>query len=289
MILWNDGVSIGDVIYSFPGTLEYAKHLKDKYGNVALHWTNAAVGDLFPHGKYGFSRIWEDPREYNMPTERISFHDLVHNGGPKHPPRHGHPTCVFLAHLGFVEMSSAPVAPELFIPEVDVPSYDIVIAPYVLADLNRMWPMYRWQQLVDSFKDEWSIAVIGGSKLPPDADLRKISNAGVGHFHDYHRQQMSQRIVGADEVFDRPLFEVARILQKAKMVITVDSGPSRMMHGIAGPRHIILAHATCSPDWCTYPGALMVHGYMHDIDAERVISLARECMHMHEEARGKAV
>jgi hypothetical protein len=282
-------VSIGDVVYSFPGTLEYAKKLKAEHGNVALHWTNAAVGDLFPHEKYGFGRIYEDPREYGLPMERISFHDLVHHGGPKHSPRHGHPTCVFLAHLGFVEMSSAPVAPEFYIPDLDVPSYDIVIAPYVLADMSRMWPMYRWQQLVDSLKDDWRIAVIGGTKLPPDEELRKISNAGVGHFHDYHRQQMSQRIVGADEVFDRPLVEVACMLQRAKLVITVDSGPSRMMHGIQGPTHIILAHATCSSDWCTHPGAIMLHNYMHNIEAERVISLAREHMQLHEEARRKAI
>lgn len=267
-VIWNDSISIGDVLCTFPGTLELAKLCKVRYGGCSIVWQNNAVGDLFPHAKYGIGRLYDTSRA----SERISIHDMVHKG-IAHPTKHGHPTAQFMAHVGFEELSTHALRPEIVYDQYpQSQTYDIIISPYILAEIVRFWPLDRWQKVLNYLHDNgYTVGCLGATALPPADDLKKISPHNQLHFEAY-KAMMKKSMEYCDYVFDRPLGEVAYLMSKARAVITVDSGPARLMHAVGG-NHLLLCNSSVAKEWGTYPEATTVFEPLQSLEAARVIPL----------------
>lgn len=269
MNIWNDSVSMGDALCTFPGTLALAKRRQREGHDVAILWTNEAVGQIFPHEKYGLSRTTIDG-----PTERISIHDMVYQAGLQHA-FHLHPTAQFMAFIGFPDLAFEPRRPEVAIPDTASVEPDIVIAPYILAEICRMWPLDRWQIVIDGLRrarPQYSIAVLAGTKLPTDADAAKIAPWLPGRM-DLIASFMRHDLRGVDYIVDQPLGDVARILANARLAVTVDTGPARLKHAVGG-QHLLLANNLVPLDWATYPGCRTLYRPLADLQPDDVLTHA---------------
>lgn len=277
MILWNDNVSIGDVIGSFPATLQYAQ----QHQITELYWTRPEVATLFPYEKYGMTHVESLPT--GAPVTRISMHDMCHYG-LKHPSQHQHPTCVFMAHVGFPELSHTPMRPEIvFDRDAVVPHYDFLLSPYILAELERMWALPKWQSVINELHKLYpgaSIGVLAGTTIPNPTDLKKINPYTQAHFYT-NAQLMAHTLTGVTYEVDRPLREVAAMMAHVKRaVITTDSGPARLMHAVGGP-HLLLCNTAVDRQWGTYPEAKSLYVPMTHLEPYMVLGALRELLHDH--------
>jgi len=280
MILWNDTIAMGDTILSFPGTLE---HLKRNPQFTQIYWSNSAVGELFPHAKYNVERVYKQPEN---DYEKISIHEMVHKG-QKNTCHLDHLITHFLAYLGYSELSRYPIDPEINVSEdLTVPSYDFLIAPYVLADFARFWPLDNWRKVIQEVQSRIPSAtfgILGSKKLFDDSALAKITPGGTQHFYvDFNRQHHSNYPIhgaGIFEEFDKPLTYVVNLMRRTKRaVLTVDTGPSRLMQAVKSVPHLILAHNSVGYDWCTYPGATLIHANMATLGSEQVVKTLFEIL-----------
>lgn len=271
--VWNDAVSIGDAICTFPGTLEFAKRLQSEGNDVEILWTRESAGDLFPHEKYGFRRVYELGPNYH----HLSIHRAVHFGWKGHA-QVGHPTAQFLAHVGFEGRSFT--APEIVYAETK-DQYDVIIAPYVCADLGRFWPLDRWQAVIDALQNDFPrshIGVLASAELPDIDDLRKIDPRSQERFAQNHAAQ-NFSLLNVQYLIDRPLPEVADLMRKAKVVATVDSGPARLMQSVNadhGTPHVLLCQNTVDRNWGTYPEAISIYQDLSSVQPQQVYALMRE-------------
>jgi ADP-heptose:LPS heptosyltransferase len=267
-VIHNDNVSLGDCICSFPGTLHLARVHQQSGKKVALAWTNEAAAEIFPHEKYGIGRANKAKADI-----RVSLHDMVHKG-IAYASMHEHPTAQFTAHVGFSQLSAAPIQPEIAFGEYDVELTDVLISPYILAERERLWPLDRWQVVIDHLIAKGlSVGVLRGTVLPPHEDLAKINPYAQAHFYE-NAALMQPSLTGVEYITDRPLGEVAYRMSRAKLVITVDSGPARLAHGVnVGKRHILLCNTQVSYAWGTYEEATVLYRDLRTLQPEDVIPL----------------
>jgi hypothetical protein len=50
------------------------------------------------------------------------------------------------------------------------------------------------------------------------------------------------------------------MMQEAKVVVTVDSGPSRLAHAAGIKNHLLLSAKVVPEQWATHPGATVIRG-----------------------------
>src|SRR6185437_2551320 len=276
-VVWNDCVSLGDTLVSFPGTLGLAKKRQAEGKDVAIAWTNADVAELFPHRKYGFHRL---TGKRPACVEKISIHDMVHrrNGVPFGAKR-GHPTSQFLAWVGFPELSGEIHRPEIddeLPAHVDVPYADLLIAPYVLAEIPRFWALSNWQTVVDAVDAKVSIACVGSARMPDLEGLKKINPHTQAHFAQNHaKMQPSLAHPNLKHYLDLPLRVVANMMRRAKLVVTVDSGPARLAHAV-GCHHLLLCNNDVARDWGAYPEAHTIFTNLATLSPHLVIAKVAE-------------
>lgn len=279
--IWNDCVSIGDTICSFPGALELAKAKQKQHGKVRLAWTNEAVGDLFPHEKYGITRV---ERCHVTPLfERVSIHDMVHYPQMREQrgfaPKCEHPTAQFMAFCGFPELSEKPIQPEIVYGDYDAKTFEVVISPYILAEIDRFWPLERWQHVIDWCNSRGlSVAVVCGSKIPPLDDLKKVNPYSQAHFSSY-AAVMKRSLINCEYIVDRPLGEVAWLMSRARAVVTVDSGPARLAYAVGvGRRHVLLCHNAVSREWGANPGCTLIYKNLREVRPADVIPIVESVL-----------
>lgn len=277
LVIWNDCVSLGDTLVSFPGTLALAKKRQAEGHEVAIAWTNPDVADLFPNRKYDLHRL---TGKIPPNAERISIHDMVHRR-PQAPfgAKREHPTSQFLAWVGFPELSGDVHQPEIdddLPSHVEVPTADILIAPYVLAEIPRFWALDNWQVVLDSIEPHVSIGCIGSARMPAMDGLRKINPFTQSHFPQNHaKMRASLAHPNLKYHLDLPLRVVANMMRRAKLVITVDSGPARLAHAV-GCNHLLLCNNDVTKDWGTYPGAHAIFTKMATLSPHDVIPKVAE-------------
>jgi ADP-heptose:LPS heptosyltransferase len=128
--------------------------------------------------------------------------------------------------------------PKVKIPEDDGPAYEVILAPWTTARERTMTIEQATELYVKLLHlAHHSVLVVGGKDDP------ELTSAG-------------SRMYGA------PLARVGARMKKAKVVITVDSFPSRLAHAVGVKNHIIL-DSTVTPQTCQgYPGATFVTGRM---------------------------
>lgn len=254
-----------------PGVLEYAKRKRAEGFTCEIAWTNPAVADLFPHEKYGIRRVL-GPIPVNR--TKLSIHDMVWDGVGR-TPLHQHPTAQFMSYLGFHELSHRVHRPEIVFPEsLDAKTYDVLVAPYILAEAERFWELPKWQTVIDYLVAQGlSVGVLRGSTIPPLEDLRKINRQNQAHFA-VNAARMTRSLTGCEYIVDRKLTEVAYLMKRARLVLTVDSGPSRLAHAVnIGRKHVLLCSNHVSRDWGIYPECTSWYGSMNDLQLGDVVPL----------------
>lgn len=275
MIIWNDTIAMGDCLNTFPLMVCIMRQAKEP---VEIYWSNAEVGDLFCCEDIEWSRLDKLPTSNVI---KISMHDFIwgRTGWHSKPMLDGHFSKALLEHYGFEATPQHIDVPVKISEDSDIPSYDFVIAPYVLNNASKNMSPAFWQELVNNLKNKYlgcSICVIGKSSLPSDEDLLKIE-ADIGRWknNQYAKENLTQYLTGVDYFWDQSLLRVAGLLNNVKKCfISVDSGPSHLNARLRKP-HIELFH------WCilsrhvqNHPGHEIRHGVnrvtidavMNDID-----------------------
>ena len=245
MIIHNDTIALGDTINTFRITQALILKFKKEKPNemVEVHWSTEA-GYLFPAYKYGAKNIINSrPENANI---RYSYHD--HVLGRSDTDR----SLDFSAAMAKkYDLNLEGLVVELNLPTMTgIPHYDFVIAPQVLNNPGKNMTMDFWQELINNLKSNYpnySICVVGKSVLPPDEDLTKVEPA-VSRFKDenYLIANTSQYLNGCDYFWDRPLLEVAQLLENTKrMFISVDSGLSWVNNYIKTPHMELFTMPPC--------------------------------------------
>jgi hypothetical protein len=123
-----------------------------------------------------------------------------------------------------------PIRPRLLLPTLaaDVPVYDYVIAPYsVSLAWGHLWPMEKWNKLIKRFS-KYKFALVGSTtdpRFPEHPNLQQY----LGH----------------------PWFEIAHIIERARMVLSVVSGISHLTYALGTP-HVLFIN---QPKWAQNPNA----------------------------------
>jgi len=275
MILFNDCVSMGDTLLSFPAM---KRVIQRSIEPVYLHWTNEDLAMIFPR-RLGHL-IDELPPHSSQQVLRLSVHDFVFRRAEW---REGHDYGHLSAALYYQWTGeSAPadfIRPEIEFPITDVPAYDFVLVPFALADAERNWCNDRWRMLIEMLRSEFagcSIALAASTRLRrrprdlckvlPDPLCRTfIRNTVLVNEANLHTW-------GVDLCLDLHIFDLCTLLTKVKVAaITVDTGPSRLMHAIGRP-HVLLAHNTVGYDSVRYPGVRCLWRDLKDISVDDVMN-----------------
>lgn len=281
MIIFNDTVSLGDSLWTFPTVAAMCIANSD---DVYIHWTNKDVGELFPK-KYNTKSIIDLPQTTNQIVQKISIHDIVHRGARNQEyNRAGFMSGALLAHWGFFALTNKPGYIEIEIEyptDYSVPSYDFIISPYVLADGDRRWDEHKWQNLIFLLKGEYpnaTFCVIGKSSIPCDADLLKINPYNIRDMktNENIRLNTEKYLTGVDYYFDQPLAKVCQLLKNTrKLFLSVDSGPSNLMASIKRP-HLVLYHDKNNFNQSSYSGLNSIIKNTKHISVEEVFQKSKE-------------
>jgi hypothetical protein len=115
-----------------------------------------------------------------------------------------------------------------------------------------MWPIDEWKALLPK---------LGG----------KIVHLGSG--------EDPKPFDGIDYFYDQPLDRVACLLNKARVVITIDNGIGRLAHAVGHPKHILLCSNVVGEVWGSYDGAHTIYDSPKAFGQDRVLNLIRsvEC------------
>ena len=239
MLIFNDTVSMGDTLMTFPTVMEMLEQTPEP---SKIYWTNPDVGSLFPYERYGAvflqERVFDAER-----VARLSLHDYVWSRNGWNHSHGGFHEAALTKH-GFRVRAPAPVS-VAFKHDPSVPTYDFILAPHVLNNAwKNMQPAF-WQCLIDALVHLFnaSVCIIGTSRLPSDENLLKIEY-DLQRFKSpaYQAYNINKYLRGADYFWDEPLQRVAQLLSNVRVCfISVDSGPSHLMKAIRRP-HIELFH-----------------------------------------------
>lgn len=148
--------------------------------------------------------------------------------------------------------------PKIKIPELDVMKYDVVLAPWTTANERRMTEeqvIQLWARL-----HKHNVAVVGG---PNDPTVTGFNG---------------QRYYG------RSFGLVARLMQQARVVVTVDSFGGRIAHAAGVENHIVLDSGATPIQTQVYPGVkAIITGKRprYDLcqwDLEEIVSAIEKCL-----------
>jgi hypothetical protein len=279
MILFNDCVSIGDTVLTFPAMKRIVEIAAEP---VYIHWTNSDMQRLFP--KRLGSRLDTLPHDSLQRALRLSVHDLVHGRAPRRSGGiHEHPTAALYYQW------TGNLAPEPFLkPEIEfrltaVPALDFLLVPFALTDAQRHWDNRYWLQLIAMLRARYPSCTIGVSAATrvqySVRDLNKIHpDPSCAIFVQNSQLVESANLAewGVELFLDLHIYDLCSLLLKVrKAAITIDTGPSRLMHAIGRP-HVILAHNSVGYDYARYPGATCLWGDLRKLRPEHVMTAVHD-------------
>lgn len=218
MILHNDTISLGDTINTF----RTCQALIKKFNIKQTMWTNDEVASLFPAHLYGVSK-----QKFADTTEEIltvSYHQ--HINGLAETDRN---LDFEEAYAKKYDLNLEGVVTKLFMPEMEGPSYDILVAPQVLNNEHKNPRPWFYQALVDALHErypDFSICVVGKSTIPEDAHLTKIEH-NIEKFKEseFLTANTTQYLTGVEYFWDRSLWEVCQLIKNTERIfISPDSG-----------------------------------------------------------------
>jgi ADP-heptose:LPS heptosyltransferase len=155
-----------------------------------------------------------------------------------------HPTQCLMAWAGLDVPDHVP-QPKLNVPDMDVPAYDFIVAPWSRAR-DRSLETAEAVELVDTLAqlcDEPRIAILGGV-TDPFWPVVPWHPGGVVAYE-----------------YGKPWPYVVNLMRRCKKaVITTDSAPSRLAHAAGITNHVLLAASVTPPQWQSHPGVHMVYG-----------------------------
>ena len=161
-----------------------------------------------------------------------------------------HPIQHLFAYVGLAIPQEVP-RPQLQVPfasheQNGEPGFDVVLAPWTTAS-ERSLTKEEVRAVIKAL-GTLRVAVIGG-----EGDPR----------------------IHQDSFYGRDLPFVVRMMRKAKVVVTVDSGPSRLAHAAAIENHLLLSARVVPEQWATHPGATVIRGDAGKWDAGQIATTVR--------------
>lgn len=164
---------------------------------------------------------------------------------------------MYFPHLGLPLPIDIP-KPELELqaPSTDLPSVDVLLAPFAFSLApHEFWSQAKWQALVDAFPDI-TFGVLGSSK-----DVYQ------------NRNFFASNVL---PIFDRPLNDVAHILQASQVLVSVVTGMAHLAFALDVPN--IVLH--CQQPWGVPPTSIQIQDStcVTDIPVERVVGELKTCL-----------
>lgn len=218
----------GDALMAQPAI----EGLAQKYDVVFLAFRNEKVLEILDLPANVASLYGNEPffNNLHLPVQMLGVFASI--GFEYKFPLNAHPTETLMIFAGCGRPDTIP-QPKIKITPVDVPRYDVVLAPWSRGEVKSMQGIQALN-LIREMQNKWSVALIGG----PD-DLAPASmKAHTFYGKDYNW--------------------VANLMIKAKCVVSVDSFPSRLAHAAGVKRHVILNSKVVPWIWQSHPGAVEV-------------------------------
>jgi hypothetical protein len=230
--------NMGDAVLQIPFILHMARAAGEP---VYFEMLNDSVKALVPKHENLFS-LRCLPVDSVQRTLRLSINDVIFRFH-----RQTHPTIgLFDLHGVARPTEDWAIRPELQFEMQAVPEYDYLISPFS-EDKNREWPLHNWQLVLEHLSAP--VGVLGGAYEPKPWE-------------------------GVDYIYGRPLDEVCSLIAKAKCLITIDAGPSRLAHALAHPKHVLLCSSVVTQVWGSYPGARVIYGHPHAWQWSQIVESA---------------
>lgn len=145
-----------------------------------------------------------------------------------------------------------PIRPELNVPDVEVPIYDYILAPFSRSlPEEQKWSLHKWQELGWQLeKQGYSVCVFGNSKY-------------------------DQSTFGLTNEYDRPMNEVLNIIKKCrKGVVSIVTGISHLAYAM-NTKNILLSGQGDS-GWGINPDGYIITGMVCDFTKEQVLRIINE-------------
>jgi hypothetical protein len=207
---------LGDTLCSFPALEEYSKTVK-----VSVDFVNPAVIELLPKD----SKLWLTNK--NQIDIELDINSIFARSVSHEHMIQGYFRALSLEVPSFVPTINIDAS------EIVKEQYDFLISPYSHSDIsgNKLWPLDRWQHIVNHLSGIGSVGVFGSKKgsytIPCEFD-------------------------NATMIIDRSLSEVAALIKKARLILTIDNGISHLT-GAVGTEHLLLYPACLPLTWVRNP------------------------------------
>ncbi len=238
----NEEGLLGDSLMTIPFMIHLAK--KQPAGTCFLTMKNWDVANLIPK-KYGIRPVWEMTGSTAHTCVKLDISTVFARCGGQHM---FHPTVGFFKLYNETPPNERAIQPEIeFEVKDEHPAYDYVISAMSRANGVRMWPLDEWRKLIPQLPG--SVCMVGSA-------------------------DEAQPFEGIDYYLGHSLQDVAAVLSKAKCVITIDNGISRLTHAV-GANHILLCSNVVGEVWGSYPGATLVYDGPKNFGVDRVLALAK--------------
>lgn len=151
-------------------------------------------------------------------------------------PDHG--INMLMKHAGLTPPRELP-RPKIKIPDVNVPRYDVLLAPWA-AGPERCMDGAQVIELVEKLlADNLTVGMVGAHGDP------------------------APQLLAATTYYGWPFGHVARLMQHAGVVVTVESFPGRLAHAAGIKEHIILSTPITPKHAQGHPGATFVNGKLN--------------------------
>lgn len=248
MRLINQERLLGD----FLGTLPFMQAVATREPLEVIIHPEAAQLAALSHPKYGirFIKTTDVPDDMSL---------LINTLDLQHAFRLSVEHMLYMSQAHFLQQGwTVPAEPpkaDLLIPDIPVPKYDFIVAPFSKSlPEEQKWPQEQWQNLVNMFPD-LTFCVIGSHKDPR------------GFVH-------GQNVF---EHYGLLLNRVFNLLKNARNgIISVVSGPSHMAFH-TGVQNILLTNQNM--EWGNNPDAFCIKDYIPTLKAETVARKIKSFTH----------
>ena len=240
LLICNDGL-IGDFLGVIPVVIDLSK--RDEL-QVKIH----------PEATTIFSMI---PKKYNIKLQEREddFYDVILKMDISRAFTISSENNYYMsqAHFAFLglEVPETPLKAELEFDEIEMFTYDYIIAPFSRSlPASQCWSKEEWQRLVE-LMPESTFCIIGHERDP----------------RNYIRGD------NVSEMYNEPLVKVVNLLKSVKRgLISVVSGPSHLSFHL-GVKNYLLSNQNMK--WGNNPEAIRIEDHIPDLKAERVMELLR--------------
>lgn len=240
MQLYNDINLIGDLV----NTLPVMTDLSNKYEGLR-------VMQSLDEGKWIYPLIPKDKNISLVPEDNVCslMMDLVAafkfgSENDQHMSQCHH-------HLFGLPTPARPIRPKLEVPDIDVPIYDYIFAPFSRSlPADQKWPIKNWIELLtDLTRVGFRVAVFGNSKYDSPLEFGSYSE------------------------FDRPMIEVLSMIKKCRQgVISVVTGISHLAYAMNTKNYLFCNQGA----WGKNPDAICLETYIPKITSDEVLTLINE-------------